>query len=336
MNTSGRRQVILGTVASIAAGWRVAGATADSPAALDAPAAGDPAGGPHAEFDLWPGQPPGMPAHPPVEEIEERSTDAGHPDRVLRHVSRPRLRLFRPLQPNGAAVVLFPGGGYRHVVVDKEGAEMGRWLAGQGYAAYVVYYRLPGDAWAAGPDVVLADAQRAMRVVRQRASLDGVDAGRIGAMGFSAGGHACANLAARFAARVYEPVDAADTLPARPTCAAPIYPVVSMDAACAHPGSRRELLGPDPSPALESLHSPDRNVPADAPPHFIVHAEDDPAVPVANALQLRAALKARGVPVETHLFQAGGHGFGLRLQATQPASGWPRLWLAWARSIGFS
>ena len=153
-------------------------------------------------------------------------------------------------------------------------------------------------------------------------------------MGFSAGGHLCADLAARFAARTYEPVDEADTLSAKPHSAAPIYPVVSMDPAVTHAGSREKLLGPNPTAALEAAHSPDRNVPADAPPHFILHAEDDAAVPVENALLLRAALKAKGIPVETHLFAQGGHGFGLRNTVGKPVEVWPELWRAWARTVG--
>jgi dipeptidyl aminopeptidase/acylaminoacyl peptidase len=96
------------------------------------------------------------------------------------------------------------------------------------------------------------------------------------------------------------------------------------------------LLGPNPSAALEQAHSPDRNVPADAPPHFILHAEDDDAVPVENSLLLRQALKARGIPVETHLFAQGGHGFGLRKAVGKPVGAWPELWRAWAQSTGLA
>jgi acetyl esterase/lipase len=175
-----------------------------------------------------------------------------------------------------------------------------------------------------------------MRLIRHRARDFAIDPERVAAMGFSAGGHVCADLAARFAANVYTPRDAADALSARPHSAAPIYPVVSMDPAIAHAGSRQLLLGPKPTPALEAAHSPDRVVPADAPPHFLCHAEDDDAVPVENTLRLRAALKAKGVPVETHLFANGGHGFGLRRAIGKPVEAWPDLWRAWAATVGLA
>ena len=285
-------------------------------------------------IDLWPGGPPGGIPAGLVERVDERSTDPQVSDRALAHITRPRMVVFRPDRPNGAAVMITPGGGYRWVVVDKEGYEIGRWLAARGFTAFVLFYRLPGDGWAAGPDVALADAQRAMRLIRARSGDYGIDPARVAAMGFSAGGHVCADLSTRFAAPVYPRVDDADALSARPLCAAPIYPVVSMAARAAHAGSRVQLIGADASPALEAAHSPDRNVPADAPPHFILHAEDDDVVPVDNALLLRAALRARAIPVETHLFQQGGHGFGLRRAAGKPVEVWPDLFRAWARTVG--
>ena len=287
-------------------------------------------------IDLWPAGAPGVPSRPPVEEVTERATDPLVTDRAVLGITRPRMAVFRPDRPNGAALLLMPGGGYRHVVVDKEGYEMARWAAARGFTCFVLFYRLPGERWAAGPDVALSDAQRAMRLIRHRARDYAVDPERVSAMGFSAGGHLCADLAARFAARTYEPVDEADTLSAKPHSAAPIYPVVSMDPAVTHAGSREKLLGPNPTAALEDAHSPDRNVPADAPPHFILHAEDDAAVPVENALFLRAALKAKGIPVETHLFAQGGHGFGLRNTIGKPVEAWPELWRAWARTVGLA
>jgi acetyl esterase/lipase len=107
-----------------------------------------------------------------------------------------------------------------------------------------------------------------------------------------------------------------------------------MDSAIAHAGSRNLLLGPTPTPAIEAAHSPDRNVPADAPPHFLLHAEDDDVVPVENTLRLHAALRAHKIPVEMHLFANGGHGFGLRKAIGKPVEVWPDLWRAWAHGTG--
>jgi acetyl esterase/lipase len=109
-----------------------------------------------------------------------------------------------------------------------------------------------------------------------------------------------------------------------------------MDPAIAHAGSRALLLGPNPSATLEAAYSPDRTVPPDAPPHFLLHAEDDASVPVANTLRLREALLARKIPVEMHLFAQGGHGFGLRLAQGKPVAVWPELWLGWVKSVGLA
>jgi acetyl esterase/lipase len=299
--------------------------------ALDRPVLPDPV----ETIDLWPA---GTFAEPPlaalIETVNERSTDLSFNDRAVFGIGHPRMAVFRPERPNGAAVLLTPGGGYKWVVVDKEGYEMARWLAARGFTAFVLFYRLPGEGWISGADTPLIDAQRAMRLIRHRAREFGVDRERVAAMGFSAGGHVCASLSTRFAAPVYAPIDAADRLSARPVCAAPIYPVISMDPAIAHMGSRKLLLGNTPSTAQEATWSPDRTVPTDAPPHFLLHAEDDDAVPVANTLRFRAALLERKIPVEMHLFAEGGHGFGLRKAVGKPVEVWPDLWRAWARTTG--
>lgn len=329
MTIDRRSLIVAGLATSFAAR---AGAQTPPPVA----ASGLPPGLPQPveTIDLWPRGAPGLPTGALVETVAERATDTLVNDRAVYGITRPRMAVFRPDRPNGAAVLLTPGGGYRWVVVDKEGYEMARWLAARGFTAFVLFYRLPGEGWAAGPDVPLADAQRAMRLIRHRARDFAIEPERVSAMGFSAGGHVCASLSTRFSASVYSPVDAADRLSARPHSAAPIYPVISMDPAIAHPGSRQLLLGPAPTMQAEGLYSPDRQVPADAPPHFLLHAEDDDVVPVENALRLRAGLKARAIPVETHLFQNGGHGFGLRKAIGKPAEAWPDLWRAWARTVG--
>lgn len=328
--TIDRRSLIVAGLASTLTAR--AGAQTPPPVAVGALPPGLPQ--PSETIDLWPGTAPGLPAAALTETVNERSTDPLVTDRAVFGISRPRMAVFRPDRPNGAAVLLTPGGGYRWVVVDKEGYEMARWLAARGFTAFVLFYRLPGEGWSAGPDVPLADALRAMRLIRHRARDFAIDPERVSAMGFSAGGHVCASLSARFAARAYQPVDAADRLSAKPHSAAPIYPVISMDPAIAHSGSRLLLLGKAPTAETEALYSPDRQVPADAPPHFLLHAEDDDVVPVENTLRLRAGLKARGIPLEMHLFANGGHGFGLRKAVGKPVEAWPELWRAWARTVG--
>jgi acetyl esterase/lipase len=326
----GRRRFVKGSAGAVLA---TAAGKATVAAGAEARACSKPSL-PDESIELWPASPPGMPDRPPQEAVIERSQNIAMPDRALTGISRPRLDVFRPAEPNGAAVVIFPGGGYQRVVIDKEGYELGRWLAARGFVAVVLFYRLPGDGWAAGPDVALSDAQRAMRVFRNRAATFGVDPARVAALGFSAGGHLCADLATRFATQTYTPVDEADRDSARPQLAAPIYPVISMHPPVAHAGSRERLLGASANQDVERRHSPQYNVSDATPPCFLVHAEDDDAVTVANTLVFRAALRAQGVSVETHLFTHGGHGFGLRRAAGKPAHIWPELFVNWARSQG--
>ncbi|WCT74751.1 alpha/beta hydrolase [Sphingomonas naphthae] len=325
-----RRNLLLAAAASLGSAAFAQTAPPDVPAKRRVAGLPEPA----ETIDLWPNGAPGMPAKPLVETVDERSREDSLTDRAVYGITRPRLVVFRPRLPNGSAVLVTPGGGYKWVVIDKEGYEIGRWLAARGFTVFVLFYRLPGDGWQAGPDVALSDAQRAMRIIRARAQDYALLPERIAAMGFSAGGHLCADLSTRWAAKTYAPVDAADTLSARPDVSAPIYPVQSMRLPTAHPGSRELLIGKGASAALEDAHSPDHNVTAQTPPTFLVHAEDDPTVPVENSLLYRAALKKAGVPVETHLFTHGGHGFGLRRAMGKPAEAWPDLFLAWARTQG--
>lgn len=325
-----RRHALVG---SVAAGIGAAASPQTPPPAVAGqrrPGAPDPV----ETIDLWPGAAPGFPARAPIETVVERSTDPGESDRAVHGIARPRLVVFRPATPNGAAVLVTPGGGYRWVVIDKEGYEVGRWLSARGYTVFVLFYRLPGEGWAAGPDVALSDAQRAMRLIRARAAHFAIRPDRVAAMGFSAGGHVCGDLATRFAAATYAPVDAADRLSARPELAAPIYAVQSMSAPLAHPGSRTLLIGRDATPERERAHTPALHVTRDTPPCFLVHAEDDATVPVDNSLAMRAALRAAGVAVETHLFAEGGHGFGLRRVADKPAGAWIELFRRWAQTRG--
>jgi len=302
-------------------------------AANAAPQPGTWPASPAEEIDLWPGTPPGAPAVLPVEQVIDNG-NADHHGRVVKGIARPRMKVFRPAQPNGAALLVTPGGGYSVILIDGEGYQLAPSLTARGWTVFVLYYRLPGEGWANRADVPLADAQRAMRLIRSRATQYNVDPEKIGALGFSAGGHVCGDLATRHGAKVYDPVDAADRLSARPAIAAPIYAVQSMVSPLAHGGSRDMLLGPASAPDVQRAHSPAHNVSATTPPCFLVHAEDDNVVPVENTLEMRAALKAAGVRVETHLPAAGGHGFFVPGPAGENAHRWPELFASWAKGQG--
>ena len=313
--------------ALLAAGLAAPFATAAAHAAWTRPAGLTP----DASIPLWPSGHLRLPVGL-VEQVVQRSDDPDASDRMLQGITRPRLDIFRPAKPNGAAVILAPGGGYRYVVIDKEGYELARWLKDRGVTVYVLFYRLPGDGWANGSDVPLADAQRAVRIVRSRASLDGIDPARVAFGGFSAGGQVATSLLTRFDARVYAPLDTADALSARPDALAAIYPVVSMDPAIAHAVSREKLIGANPDAAREKLYSPERNVRADQPPLWLLHAEDDSVVKVENSVRLRAATRDVGAKVEAHLFERGEHGFGLMKTAGLPVAIWPELLWNWLGS----
>ncbi|MFN7164748.1 MAG: alpha/beta hydrolase [Hyphomonas sp.] len=283
---------------------------------------------------LWPAGVPGGVPDGLTEHVVFRDNPFGLIDRAAHDVTAPTLSVFRPARPDGSAILIIPGGGYRWVVIDKEGFEGARHFAALGATVYVLRYRLPHQGWAAGPEAPLQDAQRAMRVIRSRAADDGVDPARIMVMGFSAGGHVAGLLATRYDAPVYAPQDAADALPARPGAAALIYPVATLTRPHAHEGSRKHLLGDEPSPETVAAWSLETLVHADMPPVFLMHAEDDEAVPVENALMLYNALRATHCAAAMHLFETGGHGFGLRGIAGTPLEDWPRLVTGWGRDKG--
>jgi len=302
-------------------------ATAEATRAESEPAQ---VGDPTEVLRIWPDLPPGSEGVILTEEIIERGNPLGLRDRIVRGISQPRITVFRPHGRPRGALLLLPGGGYRHVVVDKEGFETARWLAERGIAVFVLYYRLPADGWSAGPDAPLQDAQRGMRILRARAPTWDIDPQRLGVIGFSAGGHLAARLACTSSLATYSPVDEADRQSAAPSMAGLIYPVIAMDDPAAHAGSREYLLGPAPSAQRIRTYSADTVVGSDTPPVFMLHAGDDSSVPVENSLRMNAALRAAGVPVDLHVFSVGGHGFGLRAIAGKPVAAWPQLFLEWA------
>ena len=270
-----------------------------------------------------------------TEQIVERSPEPEViRDRFAAGITQPRLLVFQPDHPTGTAMVLFPGGAYQRVVLDKEGFETAERLNDAGITVFILLYRLPGEGHAGGADIPLRDAQRAIRLVRSRAQDFSLDPQRIGVIGFSAGGHLAGSLATRFDAPVYQSRDAIDAHSARPDFAALIYPVTLMQGNAVHALSRRLLLGHD-APTAQEAASFDiaRAVRPDQPPFFLLHALDDTAVPPENSLAVFAACRALDLPVEMHLFAQGGHGFGLRHARGLPVEVWPDLMLAWMGSL---
>jgi acetyl esterase/lipase len=199
---------------------------------------------------------------------------------------------------------------------------------------FVLTYRLPGEGWFDRSTVPLQDAQRAMRLIRSRAATLRIDPVRLGAVGFSAGGHLAADLAVSHDKQVYGRVDAADSQSARPAYLGLVYPVTTLVDAGANSRSMDVLLGPGATLEQQQLRSPLLHVSKSTPPTFLVHAMDDGTVPAWHSFRWVNDVSALGVPVESHIFSEGGHGFGLHLDRALPGSRWPELFGLWLRKYG--
>lgn len=311
-----RRQLIL-----------AGGMTALTPSTITAAAT---AGG--DVVDLWPDGAPGGDNVSVREEIVERLPDGPMRDRFAQHVTRPNLTLFKPeTRWNGVTLLIVPGGGYVRVVIDKEGFEAAEWFTERGFAAAVLRYRLPADGWSAGADAPVHDAMRAMRLLRQRQLPTGEAAARVGIMGFSAGGHLCARLITEPGLQ-YARQDVADEISARPDFAVLMYPVIATTGSAAHAGSAGQLGKSGVAEQDLARYSPHLNVSPQTTPTLLVHAADDTSVPVENSLLMYQALRKARVKSELHLFDSGGHGFGLRGVAGRNVAVWPQLVQNWALS----
>jgi acetyl esterase/lipase len=282
-------------------------------------------------FPIWPGVAPGMPSPPVVDATVQRSPTPG--DIAWPHVATPMLTVCPAAAPTGGAVLMIPGGGFARIAVGREPSPVARWFAGQGITAFELLYRLPHDGWAAGPETPLQDAQRAMRVIRARAREWAIDPASVATIGFSAGGHLAARLAARATLQTYAPVDAADRLSARPVAAGLMFPVITMQGPLAHAQSRRELLGPNPNEATAARYSAERDLPADMPPTLLGHAADDATVKAANSLRMFEALQAAAIPSELYIIEKGGHGAPL-LRPDGTANVWLQQYLVFAGRHG--
>ncbi|ESQ77699.1 alpha/beta hydrolase [Asticcacaulis sp. AC402] len=288
---------------------------------------------PATTIDLWP-TPPKGPAL--TEIVEEVSTDPAIRLRRVQGISTPRLAVFPAKNPNGGAMLIIPGGGFSWNYFDHEGYQLADFLTSQGFTCFVLFYRLANDGWNNRAEIGLIDAQRAMRVIRHHAATFKIDPARVGVTGFSAGGFITASLSTRHAQNLYPAVDGADKLDARPFASAPIYPVLSLDPKVAYDGVFGSLFGGPATLEQVARHSPELNVDDRTPPTFLCHAEDDATVPVANSTLFRDALKASNIPVETHLFARGGHGFGMKPELDQPWHLWSQLLAAFLNREGLA
>ncbi len=281
---------------------------------------------------LWPGTPPGLTGSGPTLKIDDHSQVPGQTDRTAIGVAQPLITVVRPVRADGSALLIAPGGGYFNEWFDGEGFDIASRFSEAGVTCFILRYRLPAEGWQDRSDVPLQDAQRAMRLIRANAAKYGIVPERTGVMGFSAGGHLAASLATRYGSKVYARVDDADDQDARPAFAVLMYPVITMGPGT-HGGSRDNLLGRSPTPAQIQTYSSEKQVTADTPPCFICCAGDDTVVPpFANSVAMVQALRDARVSTEFHLFDAGGHGFGIRHTIGKPVSAWPDLVLHWGHS----
>jgi acetyl esterase/lipase len=228
------------------------------------------------------------------------------------------MTIYSPVRSNtGAAVVVFPGGGYSILAIDLEGTEACDWLTSNGITCVLLKYRVPCVKTGPYRDcrIALQDAQRTVGLVRFHAARWHIDPHKIGVLGFSAGGHMVAAISTHFDKRLYPSVDAADSVSCRPDFAIALYP------------------GHLAVPERNFVLNPDIHITSRTPPTLLVQAENDPVDPVENSVVYHAALRKAGIPVEMHLYVKGGHAFGLR-RTSFPITEWPQLAEKWLRTIG--
>ncbi|MBN2137962.1 MAG: alpha/beta hydrolase [Sedimentisphaerales bacterium] len=246
---------------------------------------------------------------------------------------KPKLTIYLPpeAKANGAAIVICPGGGYGALAMDHEGHQIAAWLNSFGVAGFILEYRHRNSGAGYGHPAPLLDAQRAIRMVRARSSEWGVDPNRIGILGFSAGGHLASTAGTHFDMGDQQAKDPIDRASCRPDFMVLIYPVISLVESFTHTGSRDNLLGRQAEQKMLDLFSNEKQVTAKTPPAFLVHTWEDNGVPAENSVYFYLALRRAKVPAELHLYQKGGHGFGLG-KGVPGTSSWPDRCRDWMQA----
>ncbi|OON38530.1 alpha/beta hydrolase [Izhakiella australiensis] len=285
-------------------------------------------------FNIWPqGDAPGAGESRAQPRIVDLAKEYEPYNRAAYGVRCPEIALYHPDESNALNITLLvaPGGAFEKVMIDKEGSALATFFTSMGYHLAVMTYRLPEDGHHEGPDAPVADAQRAIRLLRERASR-GLNGHRIVMMGFSAGGHVAASLGNRFDEKLYPVQDAADALAARPDAQVLVYPVISMREGLTHEASRLRLLGKNPTQREIDAYSMESCVTPQTPQTLLIHAVDDSAVPINNSMVMFSALREKNIPAELHFYEQGGHGFGIRNVVDKPLASWPMLVTEWLRS----
>jgi enterochelin esterase-like enzyme/predicted esterase len=284
-------------------------------------------------IDVWNGKVPGAIPNADYKQIIDSASWI-----KIRFVSKPTIQVYpAPADKNtGTAVVVCPGGGYYGLSYVGEGTEVAKWLNQLGITAVILHYRLPDDAIMKNKSIApLQDVQEAIRIVRRSAKEWVIDPHKIGIMGFSAGGHLASTVSTHFDEKVYKPIDSTS---ARPDFSLLIYPVISMDSTITHAGSRENLLGKHPSLEMVKHFSNALQVTDKTPPAFMIHSMDDGTVPVENSIEYALAMKKHHIPCELHLYERGGHGYGLGLElwrSNNTESTWTEACRKWLEVRGY-
>ena len=246
---------------------------------------------------------------------------------------KPTLTVFLPPpeETTGAAVIVCPGGGYGGLAIGYEGMDVAQWLNSLGVAGFVLKYRHKGTGYQ--HPAPLDDAQRAIRTVRARCGEFRVDPGRIGIMGFSAGGHLASSAGTHFDAGQSDSADPVARVSCRPDFMILCYPVISFTSGVTHQGSKKNLLGENPDPKLVESFSNELQVMPQTPPTFLWHTNADTGVPPENSVLFYLALRKANVPAELHIFEKGRHGLGLAREVPNVSS-WPDRARDWMRGRG--
>ncbi len=254
------------------------------------------------------------------------------PKGSLTNISTPKMIIHQPSNPNGIAVLVISGGGYAHIESGSEGYPACEWLRSLGITAFELQYRLPEEDWASR-SVPFQDAQRALRIIRKNAGKYKIDPDKIGVLGFSAGGHLAGYISSTFDTAYYPSQDDIDLISAKPNFTAMIYPVVSMLPPNNTTHSFKSLLGKNSTTQEQVRLSVEKQVNIQTPVTFLAQSEDDPVSPVENSILMYQALKNHHIPAELHLFQSGGHGWGMGKKGTDTME-WTDLFLKWLKVNG--